>query len=307
MPQPSDPPPNANDNTPSSSHALGRWNLVVAFKNWFHKTLDAHPKLAALGLRKAPGGPTRQLTQEDYYSTFLFAQFNPVLDTTRGICAASKIAKVQQKVCRRAISLGSFSEAQGVFGSAALKITFLELAKEHQRKRSVRAPGSKVFPVTATAIDSSLLKALLRMDWAEWRHQGITQRAVRLHLKLNLVDSLPVDLQISAGRKCERDAFRELIRPGETYVGDRNYGRSHALLEQLNEQGCHYIIRLCENVTTEVVEQFPLSAADRAAGVVSDQLVRLGGKTQSEIMRMVTVQRPQGEEPILIITNYLDP
>jgi hypothetical protein len=40
---------------------------------------------------------------------------NPVVDSMRGLCAASKLGRVQQEICSRPVSLGSFSEAQAVF------------------------------------------------------------------------------------------------------------------------------------------------------------------------------------------------
>ena len=53
----------------------------------------------------------------------------------------------------------------------------------------------------------------------------------------------------------------------------------------------------------EVIEQWPLSAADQAASVIFDGLVRLGvGKArQQELVRLVRVQSERGE--LLLVSN----
>ena len=48
----------------------------------------------------------------------------------RGLCAASRLSRVQQQVCSGGVSLGSFSEAQAVIDPALLHRVFAELAAE---------------------------------------------------------------------------------------------------------------------------------------------------------------------------------
>ena len=55
--------------------------------------------------------PKRKLLEGDYFSLMLFGLLNPVLDSMRGLCAASDLEKMQQEVCTHRVSLGSFSEA----------------------------------------------------------------------------------------------------------------------------------------------------------------------------------------------------
>jgi hypothetical protein len=284
---------------------LRHWSLLDAFSQQLDAAALSHPALASRGQPSKPGGPTRLLTQNDYLKAFLFAQFNPVIDSMRGLCAASHLPKVQAQVCTRPISLGSFSEAQHVFSSALLEQVFANLLK---RDPDVfNAPGSR--HARLLAIDSTVIRAIPRMDWAEWRHQGKTQRAVRLHLKFHLLSDEPADVTISEGRMCEREAFEQMLKPGEIYVGDRNYTRSYKLLQRMDELDCGYIIRLNANAHFEVIEELPLSAADRAAGVTSDRLVRIGGRnaTQHGPVRLITIERDTLEEPLYLLTNRLDP
>jgi hypothetical protein len=53
--------------------------------------------------------PKRELQLDEYLSLFLFGMFNPVVETMRGLCAASGLGRVQREVCDRKGSLGSFS------------------------------------------------------------------------------------------------------------------------------------------------------------------------------------------------------
>jgi hypothetical protein len=98
-------------------------NCWIDFRRRLSKAQTAAPNR-----QKRPGGPKRPLLEKDYFSLMLFGLFNPILDSIRGLCAASHLKRVQDEVCTRPLSLGSFSEAQGVFDPELLKQVFLELA-----------------------------------------------------------------------------------------------------------------------------------------------------------------------------------
>jgi hypothetical protein len=160
------------------------------------------------------------LLEEDYFSLMLFGLFNPVLDSMRGLCAASHLKRVQEDVCSRPVSLGSFSEAQGVFDPELLKQVFLELAGEiptswGDARLAHLADKLKL-------VDGTLLRALPRMHWALWLNDQ--NRAAKLHLKFTVLRQAPSDALITHGNSCERKALREFMKKGETIVGDRYYG-----------------------------------------------------------------------------------
>ena len=108
----------------------------------------------------------RELLEEDYFSLMLFGMLNPVLDSMRGLCAASHLDKIQKDVSRRSVSLGSFSEAQAVFDPEILRNVFLDLASESSGSWG----DSRLAPLAdkLKLIDGSLLPALPRMHWALW-------------------------------------------------------------------------------------------------------------------------------------------
>ncbi len=280
---------------------LHSWNLLGEFRDRLHK-ISGEPSPPA-------GGPTRLLTKEDYLCAFLFAQFNPVIDSARGLCACSDLARVQEEVCTRHISLGSFSEAQSVFGSATLETLFEQLVREAPEALSGSgATGSR--HAMLCAIDSTVMRAVPRMEWAEWRSQGSkTLHAARLHLSFNVLDGVPTGALVSPAKKCERAGFKKMPKAGEFYVGDRNYGYGYKLLAELEEQECGYAMRIRESASMTLIEELSITQEDRAAGVVSDQIVRLGarGCWHHGPVRVVKVEKPQLEEPLIIVTNRLDP
>jgi hypothetical protein len=60
------------------------------------------------------------------------------------------------------------------------------------------------------------------MHWALWANDQ--NRAGELHLKFNVLRQAPCDAAITEGNFCERKALRQLMKKGETIVGDRAAG-----------------------------------------------------------------------------------
>ena len=281
-----------------SEEELSRWRLIEEFE-------ERLKRAAAVG--KEPrtfSDPRRKLGQKDYLSLLLFGLFNPVVDSMRGLCAASRLRRVQEEICSAPVSLGSFSEAQAVVEPALLQRVFGELAAE-QQSRKFPESEQRLEPYRAQllVIDGTLWRALPRMAWALWRHQHGKESALRLHLKFNLLEEKPVGALVTNARRCERAVLRTQLVAGEFYVGDRYYGEDYALFNELEQAGCFYLLRLRQEAHFEVMEEWPLSAADQAANVTFDGLVRLGTERyrREKPVRVVRVQSERGE--LLLVNN----
>ena len=270
---------------------LRRWKLLDSFRSVLKRS----------GF--APQHPTwsddrRRLSAEDYYSTFLFGLFNPVVETMRGLCAATSLERVQREVSSGRISLGSFSAAQHVLDPALLKNIFEELAAELEE----RTGASGAVPKWLIQ-DSTLWETLPRMHWAFWRSQGRKQSAVRLHVSLHLLEDFPVRAQVSAGSRCERKAWEDELQEGAAYVGDRYFGGDYRVLSRVEAKGCSYVVRLRETCAFEIEQELSLSEEDRKENVLRQAWVRLGHR-QAEArpcVRLVWVQAPA--EVLLLATN----
>jgi hypothetical protein len=74
---------------------LKRWKLLTEFRALLAKHLSDH------SAHSTGTDPKRKLTAADYYSSFLFGLFNPVVHTLRGLCQATHLPRVHWEVCAR--------------------------------------------------------------------------------------------------------------------------------------------------------------------------------------------------------------
>lgn len=272
-----------------SERDLSRWRLVEDFQARLKATAGRQTQAATWS------EPQRQLTQSEYLSLFLLGLLNPVVRTMRGVCAASHLERVQAEICSRPVSLGSFSETQAVLDPALLAEVFRELSEE----TTASAAGKRQWLIQ----DGSLFEALPRMYWALWRRQGKAQSQVRLHLSLDLEQQAPARVRITAGKQCERAAWRTQWRKGDSYIGDRYYGEDYQLLGKLEQAGVAFVIRLREEAVINLEEELALSPADRQAGVIRHGWVRLGcnARYRSIRLRVIWVQTPK--EVLRLVSN----
>jgi hypothetical protein len=277
---------------------LRQWRLIGKFAERVDELLPQR-KVAATW-----SDPRRQLQYGQYLSLFLFGLVNPVLRTVRALCAASGLDRVRREVCGQPVSLGSFSEAQSLVDPTFLETLFEQLASE------LRGPPPKD-PREASlywlAQDSSLWRALPRMDWALYGagKPGAPNKAVRLHLGFHLLEDKPVVAQVSPGRLCERKAWRQKWQRGAAYVGDRYYGEDYALFQALDDYGCFFVLRLNEQASITVEEELNLSTEDRAAGVRRQAWVRLGVdyRVQARVGRVRVIWVETATNSLLLVTN----
>lgn len=274
---------------------LSRWRLVEAFEQRLVS--------AARTQRLDPSWSQaqRQLGYADYLSLFLFGLFNPVVRTMRGLCAASALERVQHEICRRPVSLGSFSEAQALLDPALLATVFTDLSQAWvARAAGARAQGQARRWLIQ---DSSLFEALPHMYWALWRRQGRAQAQVRLHLSLEMAADSPARVTVTPCKTCERAVWREQCRRGDGFVGDRYYGEDYQLFGELDEGGVAFVVRLRDEAVIHVHEPLPVSATDRPAGVLRTAGVELGCKARYRSMRLRAVWVQTPKEVIVLVTN----
>ena len=277
-----------------SQRDLGRWKLLIDFQIRLAEAAQEcarHPTFE---------DTRRKLEAAQYLCLFLFGLLNPVVRTMRGLCAASHLPRVQEEVCGRTVSLGSFSEAQHLLNPALLEKVFAELGQELHRLHNL---GAVAKPSRWLIQDSTLWEALPRMDWALWRTQGTMQKAVRLHLSLHVLEDKPVRAKVTVGAHCERKAWKENWQEGDAYVGDRYFGEDYQLFEALDQKGCAFVLRLRDQASIHLQEELPVREEDRAAGVVRQAWAVLGCKARyrSRRVRVVWVQGPK--EVLLLVTN----
>lgn len=278
---------------PLTAQDLSRWKLVADFQERLARQAGAPVGTFADG--------RRQLGEEQYLGLMLFGLLNPVVESMRGLCAASRLQRVQEEISDRAVSLGSFSEAQAVIAPELLQKVFEELAAEAQPYRGdsrLAAYRDKLL-----AIDGTVWAALPRMSWSIWRWQHGKEGSIKAHVKFNLLEEKPQGVTLTSAKRCERAVLRENWKAGEFYTGDRYYGEDYQLFEHLKQAGCSFVLRLRQEAVFEVVEEFALSAEDRIAGVSFDGLVRLGRRKEHKTGLIRLVRVPTEEAELLLVTD----
>jgi hypothetical protein len=274
---------------------LKHWKMLDLFEDAVERVFSKaalHPTFS---------DPARRLSYRPYLSLFLFGLFNPVVESMRGLCAASRLQRVQEEVCGGPISPTSFSEVQNVLDPELLRQVFADVM---QRTRGSHAPDPRLMHLNLVAQDGSLWSALPRMAWAEY---GVGRNGdangVRLHLRFHVTEDKPVDARITPGRACERQQLRQMCVPGQTNVGDRYYGEDYRLFGEIDQAQAFFVIRIKEDAVVHLEAELPVSTEDRAAGVVRHAWVRLGAREKHRSMRLRLVEIRMGDQHLLLVTN----
>lgn len=238
----------------------------------------------------------RKLFYDQYATLLLLYFFNPTVDSLRGLQQFTTLEKVQRLCGVRPTALGSLSEAARVFDPAALEPVIATLAARAQASPGATPSAAEAELAGLIAVDGSLLRALPKMAWALW--QDADHRAAKMHVAFAVFPQVPVRVSVTHGNGSERDELRGFVEPGGLYVADRGYA-SHELFRAFDAAGVRFVVRVQENTAFEVAEEKPLTAGDRAAGVVRDVLVRrLGTDKHNPLLdRPLRVVEVRGSEP----------
>jgi hypothetical protein len=251
----------------------------------------------------------RQLFYDQYVCLLLLYFFSPTITSLRALQQASTLEAVQRRLGIRATSLGSFSEAARLFDAKALHQILQELAGK--AAPIINGPDAQQL-LNLTAVDGSIFRAFPRMAWALWKDSA--HRGVKLHLHFDVFCGTPRDAAVTPACGSETERMRAMLQSGRLYVIDRGY-LDHELYREILQAGSSFIGRIKDNGSYITESECPLTAADRAAGVVSDELLkRLGtphhkNELKGHQLRLVKVQRTNDEgalETWWLLTSRLD-
>jgi Transposase DDE domain len=251
----------------------------------------------------------RTLFFDQYVALLLLYFFNPILTSFNGLQQASALDKVQKITGGPRVSKGSLSEAQGVFDATLLEGLIAELA---ERVAPVTPPTEWAALKDLVAVDGSLLPACSRLAWALWLDED--HRAAKMHVHFEVLRGIPVKVTVTAGVDSETVQLRQTLTAGRLYVVDRGYAE-YQLFQDIRNAKSSFIGRIRDNAVWELVEERPVSAAARAAGVRSDRVVWLGGAKSGAVfqqaLRVVAVDTGKKDahgqpEVLLLATDRLE-
>ena len=175
---------------------------------------------------------------------------------------------------------------------------------------------------SAYALDSSTIDLCVSMfPWAHFGKAKLktqthththTKAAIKLHTLLDLRGHIPSFIHLSTGRMGDlRGLDRVPIEPGATYVMDRGYLDFQRLFA-LHEAKAFFVTRPKHNTQLRRSSSMPSTPTQRtanaAAGIASDQRIRLTGKHTPgyypETLRRIHLIVPETGKPLVLLTNH---
>jgi hypothetical protein len=249
----------------------------------FKKLLPLLRSLHDAGCARDAAG-NRTLHYDQYCCLILLQLFNPAIATLRLIQAASQLEKVQRLLGCARTSLGSLSEAPQVFDPELLLGVMGRLSE--QLRPLGRDPRLAQVKQVITLVDGTLLRALPQLAAAMWltTRTGTRHARWRMHTHFDLDKYVPTRADLTdgknSGKSDEKNVLRRHLAADRCYVMDRWYAQ-FKLFNEIHTIGSSYVCRIRDNSTYEVLDDDDKSRslsseAQRAANVLSDQMVNLG-------------------------------
>ena len=268
---------------------------VVGLK-YFDQLLPLLKRLHDDGCDRDKAG-NRQLHFDDYVVLVLLYLFNPICSSLRAVQQARELKNVQSRlVCARA-ALGSLSEASTLFDPERL----IEIIQELGGEAEAMTKDSHLRDITQTLtlVDATIISAMPRIMAASVMKAKVGSGLVnwRLHAHFEVDRHLPSRIDVTrdwGGSNDERAVMSKTIETDRCYVMDRGYAK-FALFNEIVAKHSSYVCRVRDNSRCDVIREKPLSEADRAADVLSDQIVEMGQSSKGDrrpdhSMRLVIVK-----------------
>ena len=268
---------------PAVAQRLTEQNIVGL--KYFDELLPLFKRLHDDGCQRDKAG-NRELHYDQYCLMVLLYLFNPICSSLRAVQQASELKNVQKKLgCGRA-ALGSLSEAATVFDPERLIGIIGELSDRLPRSlHDARSRDEKLNGLagTLTLVDATLITAMPRIMHASVRSRRGESGTVkwRLHTHFEVDRHVPSRIDVTpngGGDYDERAVLDRTLEPDRLYVMDRGYAK-FKLFNDIAAIRSSYVCRLRDNSVYTVEEDRPLTDADRAENVLSDQIVKFGKPT----------------------------
>ena len=222
----------------------------------------------------------RELHFDDYVLLHPAVPVSTRCWTRWGCCRRRReLPELQQRLGIKRFSVGSFSESCRVFEPHMLQQVVDQLA-------AGLLPIDRVgllsqLPGKLTLVDSTVIQTLCTVAQAMFLPlgDGRHSHAWRLHLQLDVDHHVPGRWELTepknTGKSDEKSVLRRNLAPGHTYVMDRWYAQ-FTLWNDIQAAGSNYVCRVRDNSVYDVIEDHPLDEPAIEAGILSDQIVKIG-------------------------------
>ena len=234
-------------------------------------------RLRKVGTERDRAG-NRRLFMDQYCALILMSLFSPAIESLRDLQRACALDKVRKRLGVNRASLGSLSESVAIFDPALLKEIATELGHTIRSRPDHRfdAVGQRI-----TAVDGTVIDTVTRVAELSWtpKAKGKHLSAYRLHTHFEVLSGKAVRIDATSaapkGDADERAVLQRTIEADRCYVLDRGY-ISERLWNAINAVGSSEACRSSDRTAATVTHTNELTEADRAASVISDEIVDLG-------------------------------
>lgn len=186
---------------------------------------------------------------------------------------------------KQGIKKSSFFEALNSRGLEQLQFVFENLSCQASGILPNRHPEFG----NLLALDGSLIDATLSMYWADYRKGS---KKAKIHLGFDLNHAIPSKIFFTDGKGAERPFVDPITSVGQTVVADRGY-QEHALFDDLQDQGKHFIIRIKAGTTKNIVMERPLAP---------DSIVFF----DAEVLLGTEQNKNQSQKPVRLVGYHVD-
>lgn len=267
-------------------------------------------------LAKASAHPNRVLHHHDLFTLLLLGFFNPTLRSLRSLEDASQSPRLRDCLDVERACKSTLCDANACLDPKLLEPVIADLRGRLPHlpradgqlnqllSRSVLADGS--FFAVAGNVAWALRK---RKPWSK----GTDDRFIRLDLQYCGVRGVIEGLEINGKGTSETTAFRRHIEPGKLYVADRGIF-SFGYVRDLLAAKADFVLRIKTSQRLSIVRELPLSPGQKAAGVLSDRIVKLDPAAkantaqapQAELRELVIFDPRNPDKPVRLLTSLMD-
>lgn len=265
-------------------------------------------------LRAHPVHGNRAVTFDHLVVAHLLCFFNPQVKGLRSVEDIFDLPGIRARYGSPRLPKSTVADAQAVFDPHLLRPILDSLIQ----KAGVQPHDARLDAVTRQllAVDGSFFAVAPRVAWALYNQSSGRGRShkgqVRAHVQFDLRLGLPVETSLTDGQSTEWGQLQARLRPDCFYIMDRGF-QAYDLLASILGHGSDFLVRLRKSAHGEIVEARPLTAADQAAGIVSDHVVRVGWRedrtAKLPLLRRVEVHytdRDGQTATLILLTNRLD-
>lgn len=265
-------------------------------------------------LRKHRAHGNREVFLDHVVIAHLLAFFNPCLRGLRSIEDLFEHPSIQKRYDVPRLPKSTLADAQAVFDPQLIRPILDSLIQ----KADIQSQDTRLDEITRqlVAVDGSFFTVAPRIAWALYnkscRKGGPSKGHVRAHVQLDARNCLPVQVTLTDGQASEAEQLRASLKENCFYIMDRGF-QQYTLLADILGSRSDFLVRLRKSAHVETQTIQPLSDADRAAGVVADQIVSVGCRADqvAELppLRRVEVHYTdrEGEAVTLfLLTNRMD-